>query len=296
MLWGFFLKLVIADRAAILVDNVFNNFYMYSSYELIVGVICFAIQIYCDFNGYSTIAFGAAKVMGFNLTENFNVPYFSRSIKEYWRRWHITLGTWVKDYIYIPLGGSRGTKAKKYFNLFFSFFIIGLWHGANFTFIIACSLHGLYQIIGEILKPIKEKINTVLKTKTESISYILAQVFITSVLNLITFVFFRAQTLTDALTYIKRIFVKFNPWALFDDTLYTLGLDRIEVNILFVAVVVLFIVDAIKYFKKQRIDQFLNDQCIWFRWGSIMLLMLSIFVFGIYGTLFDASQFIYFQF
>jgi len=173
---------------------------------------------------------------------------------------------------------------------------MGLWHGANFTFIIACSIPALYQIISEELKPVKEKINKALKTKTESISYILAQVFITFVLTIFGLVFFRSKTLSDALHYIELIFTKINPWALFNDTLYTLGLDRLEFNIFFVAVIVLLIVDAIKYFKKQRIDEFLNEQCVWFRCGVVMALLFSIVIFGIYGILYDASQFIYFQF
>jgi len=296
MLWGFFLKVVIADRAAILADNVFNNIYNYGSFELIIGAIIFAFQVYCDFAGYSTIALGSAKVMGFNLTENFNAPYLSRSIKEFWQRWHITLGKWVKDYIYFPLGGSRCSKPRKYLNLFTAFFLMGLWHGANFTYIIACSLQGIYQILGEILRPIKDKINAKLNTKTESFSYILAQILITFSFNLSFCILVRSQTVTDAFNYTKRIFTEQNPWVLFDGTLYTLGLDRAEFDVLIVSLIVLLIVDLIKYIKKQRIDEFLNNQCIWFRWTALFALIFSIIIFGMYGPEYNAINFIYFQF
>lgn len=135
MLWGFFQKMVIADRAAILVDTVYNSYWTYGTIELIIATVLFAIQIYCDFGSYSMIAIGVAKVMGFELMENFNAPYFSRSIKEFWRRWHISLSTWFRDYLYIPLGGSRCSKIKKYRNLMITFLVSGLWHGANWGFI-----------------------------------------------------------------------------------------------------------------------------------------------------------------
>lgn len=135
MLWGFFLKMVIADRAAILVDNVYDAYWMYGSIELILATVLFAIQIYCDFSSYSLIAIGAAKVMGFELMENFNTPYFSCSVKEFWSRWHISLSTWFRDYLYIPLGGNRCSKKKKYRNLMITFLVSGLWHGASWNYI-----------------------------------------------------------------------------------------------------------------------------------------------------------------
>ena len=135
MLFGYFQKMVIADRAAILVDTVFNGYYEYNSMALILAAIFFAIQIYCDFGSYSLIAMGTAKVMGINLMENFNTPYFARSVKEFWGRWHISLSTWFRDYLYIPLGGNRCSNIRKSFNILVTFLVSGLWHGANFTFI-----------------------------------------------------------------------------------------------------------------------------------------------------------------
>jgi len=136
MLWGYFLKLVIADRIAIFVDAVYGDYIKYSGWYLIIASILFALQIYCDFSGYSVIAMGAAEMMGFRLTDNFNAPYFSRSVAEFWRRWHISLSSWFRDYIYIPLGGSRKGSRRKYVNLMIVFLVSGLWHGAQWGFVV----------------------------------------------------------------------------------------------------------------------------------------------------------------
>lgn len=143
MLWGFFQKIIIADRAAIVVDTIFNNYSSYGGIYIIFAVILFAFQIYCDFAGYSGIAIGAAKVMGFELMENFKSPYLSKSISEFWRRWHISLSSWFRDYIYIPLGGNRKGTLRKYINLMIVFLLSGLWHGANWTFVIWGALNRL---------------------------------------------------------------------------------------------------------------------------------------------------------
>lgn len=136
MVWGFFMKMVIADRISLLTDTVFDNFRMYGSTELIIAVIGFSIQIYCDFGSYSLIAIGAARIMGFNLMENFNTPYFARNIKEFWDRWHISLSIWFKDYLYIPIGGNRKGTVRKYINLLIIFLVSGLWHGASWNFVV----------------------------------------------------------------------------------------------------------------------------------------------------------------
>ena len=150
MLWGFFLKLVIADRAAILVNTVYDRYTEFGGAMLLLATVCFAIQIYCDFASYSIIAKGAARVMGFELMDNFRQPYFSTSIAEFWRRWHISLSSWFKDYLYIPLGGNRKGTVRKYFNLMVVFLVSGLWHGASWNFVIWGALHGIYQILGAV--------------------------------------------------------------------------------------------------------------------------------------------------
>lgn len=136
ILWGYFLKIVIADRISIFVDHIYNSYYLYGSIELILATVGFAIQIYCDFSGYSTIAIGAAQVMGFELMENFNTPYFACSIREFWQKWHISLSSWFKDYVYIPLGGSRCSKVRGYVNVMLTMLLSGLWHGASWSYVI----------------------------------------------------------------------------------------------------------------------------------------------------------------
>lgn len=296
MLYGYFLKMVLADRIAILVDTVYNTYYFCGTIELVAAAMAYSIQIYCDFASYSLMALGAARILGFEVMENFNTPYFSRSIKEFWRRWHISLSTWFRDYLYIPLGGNRCGKMRKNVNLMITFLVSGLWHGASWSFIAWGGIHGVYQIIGAETKNIREQINTKLNVKTESLSYRMGQMFITFLLTTLAWIFFRAGSLRLACEYIKRMFTKWNPWALFDGSIYTLGLDRVEMNILLFALVVMFLISLIKYKKNENLDVFLAGQCIWFRWGVILMLFSFIFLFGIYGPGFDAGQFIYSQF
>ena len=296
MVWGLFQKMVIADRLSIFVDHVFANSYAYGTVELALAAIAFALQIYCDFGGYSTIAIGAAQVMGFTLMDNFDTPYFATSIKDFWRRWHISLSSWFKDYLYIPLGGNRCSRIRRYFNLMVTFLVSGLWHGANWTYVIWGGLHGLYQLIGDLLKPLRERIIKFFKTDTSVFSYKLGQLVATFALTTFAWIFFRAENLNDALYYIKRLFTKWNPWVLFDQSLYTLGLDITEMNILIIALVALLLTDIIKYRKHLHISQFLLKQNLWFRWIVVFILIISILVYGKYGVDFDSAQFIYFDF
>ena len=273
MLFGYFQKMVIADRASILVDTVFNAYYEYNSMALILAAVFFAVQIYCDFGSYSLIAIGTAKVMGINLMENFNTPYFARGIKEFWGRWHISLSTWFRDYLYIPL-----------------------WHGANFTFIAWGAIHGIFHIIEEQLKPIKEKYLNKFNIKTNVFSFIILEIIITFIIVDLAWIFFRAETIHDAIHYIERIFTRIDLWTLFDGTLYTLGLNRFEMNILIIALFILISFDLIKYIRKESIFEFLSKQNLYFRWFVMLFLIFYIIVYGKYGAGFDPKQFIYFQF
>ncbi len=296
MLWGLFQKMVIADRIAVLADEIFNNYQMYEWFGLSVGAIAFALQIYCDFASYSTIAIGAAQVMDFRLMENFDTPYFAKSIPEFWRRWHISLSTWFRDYLYIPLGGSRCSKWKRYRNLMITFLVSGLWHGAGWTYVAWGGIHGLYQVIGYELKGLRNWANRKLRTKTDCLSYKLGQVMVTFLLTDFAWIFFRSNSLGDAFAYIGRMFTRLDFWSLFNGELYELGLTRPEINILLLGLLLLFLVDLIRYFYKERLDEFLSGQNLWFRWGVLLFLIAAVAVFGIYGPEYDAKQFIYFQF
>lgn len=296
MLWGFFQKMVIADRVAILVDTVYDRYWLYGSTALIIATMLFGIQIYCDFASYSNIAIGAAEVMGFSLMENFNTPYFSLSVKEFWRRWHISLSTWFRDYLYIPLGGSKKGKIRKYVNTMIVFLVSGLWHGASWNFVAWGGLHGLYQVMSDITYSFREKIKNRFCVKTESFSYKLGQILITFVLVDFAWLFFRANSLKNSIEIIYRILTHSDLWTLFDETVYTWGLDQKEFRMVFFGLLILLFVDLIRRFWKKRIDIFLSEQCLWFRWAVLLLLLFSCVIFGIYGQGYDASQFIYFQF
>lgn len=296
MVWGYFLKMVIADRVAILVNTVFDNYHMYGSTELILAMLGFTIQIYCDFNSYSLIAIGAAKIMGFDLMENFNTPYFAESIRDFWGRWHISLSTWFRDYLYIPLGGNRKGKLRKEINVMIVFLVSGLWHGANWTFVVWGGIHGAYQVIGDLSASFKEKCIEKLKVNTDCFSWRFLQKIITFVLVAFAWIFFRSDTIGDAIEFIRRIIIRPTPWLLFNGGIFELGLDRVEMNILVFAVVLMLLVSIVKYKDNLTIDAFLMSQNLWFEWLSVIVLIVMIFVFGKYGVDFDPQQFIYFQF
>ena len=298
MLWGYFLKLVIADRVCQIADATLSHDAAWQSgaMALLFGILAFSVQIYCDFSSYSTIALGASQVLGFSVIDNFDTPYFSGSIKEFWRRWHISLSTWFRDYLYIPLGGNRKGKWRKYLNLMIVFLVSGLWHGASWTYLIWGFLHGIYQIIGDLTRPHRKKLYDKWQVKTDTLSWRLLQMGTTFTLVNFAWIFFRAESLSDALTIISRLFLKFDPWNLTKGLVYQLGLSTQEVNILFVALLVLLLVDLVRFVKKQRIDVFLQQQVLPFRWGVLLFLLIYLLVFGLYGPAFDAQGFIYSQF
>lgn len=296
MVWGMFMKMVIADRVAIFVDSVFAYTYAIGTFEAIAGAVGFAVQIYCDFGGYSAIAIGAAQVMGFELMENFNAPYMAMSISEFWRRWHISLSTWFRDYVYIPLGGNRCSKIKKYRNLMITFLVSGLWHGASWTYVAWGGIHGLYQIIEDLTKPLKTKIEKVLGLNTDTFGYRFGQMFYTFVLTTFAWIFFRAGSISEAFTYISNMFTKWNPWVLFDGNLYTFGLEQREMSILAVSVVALIVVDILRVRKGKTFGELMLSQNAPFRIIVLVLFIAVIIVFGEYGVMFDSKKFIYFDF
>ena len=295
MLWGFFLKLVIADRIGIFVDAVYDNFAEYQGWYLIVATVLFAFQIYCDFYGYSTIAVGAGKMLGVNLTENFNSPYLSTCVKAFWRNWHITLSSWFKDYVYIPLGGNKKSKCRTYLNTLIVFALSGLWHGANWTFVIWGLLNGLFQVVGDIVSKYTSKLKEKLNYNSDLIGAKIIKVITTFILIDFSWIFFRAKSLEDATKVVTSIFTNHNPWILFDGSLFNLGVDANDFIVLAVALLVLLIADAFK--KKQiRISEVIERQNLLIRWSVYLIAIFSILIFGIWGSAYDAKSFIYFQF
>ena len=295
MLYGYFLKMVIGDRAAILVNFVFENYEAYMGLEIFVAITIYSIQIYADFFGYTCIAIGAAQTMGFTLLQNFNHPFFAVSVGDYWRRWHISLSMWLRDYIYFPLGGSRCSKIKKYRNILITFFISGLWHGANWTFIIWGMIHGLSIILDDIFKPVFQKIYSIFNINTQCFSFRLFQIIIAFLIINYSRLFFRAPDIETAVIMTKQMFSVWNPWIFFDNSLYDMGLSRKDFYVLCFSIIILWAVSFMQE-KGIKIREELAKQNLVFRWILYWIAIFGILTFGVYGTAYNANQFIYFQF
>nr|MBQ8253258.1 MBOAT family protein [Lachnospiraceae bacterium] len=296
MLWGYFMKMVVADRLAICVDMVFGDFASYDAMVLVLAAVLFAFQIYCDFGSYSMIAVGCAKIMGFELMENFNTPYFSTSVKEFWRRWHISLSSWFRDYLYIPLGGNRKGKCRKYLNLMITFLVSGLWHGASFSFVVWGGLHGLYQVIGELTEPVRKKCVEVCRLRTDWFVCKLFRGLVTFALVDFAWIFFRCSSLTESMQYIRCIVAGIGTIPLGAASFALPGLTGVELAIAFVSLILLFLVDSVRYSKQMLLYEYLNTKKLYLRWGVYIILIACIFLFGIYGPAYNATEFIYFQF
>lgn len=281
ILWGLFKKIVIADNCATVVNEIFKNYHTQGSSTLVLGAVLFAFQIYCDFSGYSDIALGAARLLGIELLRNFGFPYFSRDIAEFWRRWHISLTTWFRDYLYIPLGGSRGNKFHAIRNTFIIFLVSGFWHGANWTFIFWGAYHAALFMPLLILGRNRLHTNSVAQGKILPTFKELTQMFLTFVLVVIGWIFFRAPSLPIAFDYLSSIF---------SSTIFTLPTQK--VTTLTILIVILFVVEWLQREKKfalERFEDFIKFRPI--RWVLYILLVLAIIRFG--GK---SETFIYFQF
>ncbi|GGD68647.1 alginate O-acetyltransferase [Emticicia aquatilis] len=291
MAWGMFKKVVVGDHLAIMVDKVYNNPTQYEGLPLIIATVFFAFQIYCDFSGYSDIALGSAQVMGFKLMQNFDRPYFSKSISEFWRRWHISLSTWFRDYLYIPLGGSRVPYYRQLFNLFIVFMVSGLWHGASWNFIIWGALHGLLLVLARL----RERFLPTLHLKANNLVAKIIHILIVFILVDFCWVFFRARTFADAKYIITHLFSNISLNSL-------KNVDFVRNNILLgeskqlflVTVLSLVLMEIVHYFQRNlSIRSYLSTQNKWLRWGLYCLLISWILLFGAFEK---PAQFIYFQF
>ena len=290
-LWGVFKKLVLADRLAVVVDTVFAAPQNYGAIQVVIAACAFSVQIYCDFSGYSDMAIGLARVMGFELIENFRTPYFSRSIAEFWRRWHISLSSWFRDYLYIPLGGSRRGTVRKYVNVLLVFAVSGLWHGAALTFIVWGLLNGLYQVISALTASLRARARSVLPLGEDSRLLALWQMGWVFVLSTLAWVFFEAGSLTGALDVLRNM-AKPVLWDV--GGLAAMGMGRKEFLVAGLGVLALLAVDARSL--KTDPGREVATAPRWIRWGIYLALLLSAVIFGSYGTGYDAQSFIYGQF
>lgn len=297
MLQGYFMKMILADRIATFVDVVYDpmNYTQYVGFTVLVAAMLFSIQIYCDFAGYTYIAIGAAKIMGFSLMDNFNTPYLAVNIKDFWNRWHISLTTWFKDYLYFPLGGSRKGKIRKYINIFVVFLLSGLWHGAAWHYVVWGTLHGVCRIAGELTLSVRERLYKVLRFKRDTFATKMWQVVFTFFLVTVLWMFFRGESVHQTVMLIKNMVTVYNPWILTDGSLFTLGLDAKEWNVMLVSLLILAVLDICKYKKIDLVTIFMK-QNLWFRWIFFYAGIMAVVLFGVYGPQYNAAQFIYFQF
>lgn len=295
MLFGYFEKMVIAERASLLVDSIYNDYTAYEGFALILATFFFAIQIYCDFGGYSHIAIGAARILGFDLMDNFHQPYFAVSIQDFWHRWHISLSTWFRDYLYIPLGGNRGGRLHKYKNLMITFLASGLWHGAGLHFVIWGFLHGLYQIAGDITMPVREKLKGMCRILPQSRTDLILRRLCTFCFVCIAWVFFRANGIRDGIYILLHSLRGWNFSFFTSGEIYGLGLPRADFWILICAILVLLLIDFL-HERQIFISKVLQRLPLIPRWLSYFLLVLPIFLQALASFGKPASSFIYFQF
>ncbi len=295
MLWGFYLKIVIADRAGVFVDTVYADYKAYPGFCIAVATILFAVQIYCDFAGYSTIAMGSAYILGIQLMDNFDAPYLSVSVAEFWRRWHISLTSWFRDYLYVPLGGNKRGKARMYLNKMIVFLVSGLWHGASVSFVLWGALNGMYQIAEELSKPLREKIAAQFRMNGKGIGYrILRGAFVFALIDF-SWIFFRAERAKDAFRIIRQLFTNFHPEMLTNGLLFQAGLDPANFLLLLLSILLLLIADCRKRCGSTIREDILRQKA-WIRSLLIALAVCGILLFGKWGPAFDKASFIYFQF
>ncbi len=287
ILWGLFKKIVIADNAAEIANEIFNNYSNYSGSTLLLGAVFFSIQIYGDFSGYSDIAIGTSRLFGFNLMQNFATPYFSRDIAEFWRRWHISLSTWFRDYLYIPLGGSRGSTRIKVRNIFVIFVVSGFWHGANWTFIFWGMLNALYFIPLLISGKNRNNLNIVAQGKVLPSLKESFQIIITFGLTAFAWIFFRAENIHYAFSYASKLF----SMSLFEIPYYPgIGLK----SFVFLLVFIFIIIEWIGRNNKYAIESLpISVNVPVLRYASYISLILVIYY---YSVSINTTQFIYFQF
>ena len=311
ILWGFIKKMVIADRIAVIVDQVFGHFYDngYAGVTVFLAVFLYSVQIYADFSGGMDIVCGVSQIFGIELAENFKRPFLAKSVSEFWQRWHITLGAWMRDYLFYPLALSApfakmGKKLRKVFGTyagkvfptclasFIVFVLIGLWHGANWKYVV----YGLYSAVfvstGTLLEPLYARLRRLFHADPEKFSFRTFQILRTVFLVTVGRYFSRAESLPQALDMLRATFSVRNPWVLFDGSLLELGLDPKNFTLMILLIVFLFVIDLFAE-KGVHYRECLERQGIVFRWIVYILAVFALLIFGMYGPGYDSASFIY---
>lgn len=296
MLWGYFLKLAIAGRLAIVVENVYEDASAYPGFAVAFAAVSYMFMLYCDFEGYSQIAIGSGYLLGITMKENFRQPFFSLSMSEMWRRWHVSLSSWFRDYLYIPLGGNRRGTVRKYVNIFIVLFLSGIWHGANLTFFVWGALNGAYIILGQILIPYRDKVANALKGKichTESarerferVRDALKRIGV-YILFTHTFIYFANDSLVSAWTAVKSILVRFSP--LQAGCVTTLGLGTYNLALTFIMAVFVLVADRAAYKKGCDTPSLIRNIPTPARWAIYYGLLIAI----LFSANLTGQEFIY---
>jgi alginate O-acetyltransferase complex protein AlgI len=293
ILWGLIKKMVIADRLAVFVNEVYTEPTLYTGDDLLIATVFFSFQIYLDFSSYSDIAIGSAQVLGINLMTNFRRPYFATSIPDFWRRWHISLSTWFRDYLYFPLGGNRTSYIKWLRNILIVFLVSGLWHGASWNFVIWGAIHGIIQISSIVTKRFRENIKRKLNINDKSFGHKLFQIGLTFSIVTFAWIFFRAETFEDSIYIIKNLFVNTGDIILLGQNSAIKDISLIDLKFGVLLIIILLIIQAIQ--SRLRIRDFIYKQSLFFRWSVYSMMILVIVIFGVYGDG-TVQEFIYFQF
>lgn len=292
VIYGLFVKLVLADRIAILVNEVLGHYQKYIGLELLLAVFLYGVEIYCDFSACSNIAVGIARCFGIEIMNNFAQPYFSRNISDFWRKWHRSLSFWLRDYVYIPLGGNRLGKFRQYVNLCITFVVSGLWHGFSFHFVLWGMLHGIYQVIEKATLSVRQNLNRVCNVNPDTMGHQLLQGVLTFVAVDFAWIFFKVEKVDDAIQIIRRMVCGIDFTFVYGDYLQ-LGLGQLDWRIMIIGLFIVIVVDILhNRYKEQFMDLFLNEN-LCMRYIIFLSLFAATVVFGIYGAGYDRETFIY---
>lgn len=292
ILWGFFLKLMIADRAAVFVNWVYELDYEYVGCYVLIAGILYSIELYADFAACISISKGVANLFGIQLADNFRHPYLAVSVKDFWHRWHISLSEWLKDYIYIPLGGSRKGKVRTYINLALTFLVSGIWHGAGLRFVVWGMMHAVYQIMGQLTQNLQRKAAKLTGLDRASEAALWIRRVWTFLCVMMAWIIFRAESLRKGLKMIWSMFQVRNIWIFTNDALLGWALEWKEWVVLAVSVLILFVV-SIKQEQGVSFSKLVFRQPVYVRWILYLIAIFGIMSFGVYGTGYDAQAFIY---
>lgn len=292
IIWGFFLKLMIADRAAVVVNEIFDNHYQYVGCYVLVAGVLYSVELYADFAACISISKGVANLFGIQLADNFNHPYLAVSVKDFWHRWHMSLSEWLKDYIYIPLGGSRKGKIRTYINLILTFAVSGIWHGAGLRFVVWGLLHALYQIVGQLTQNIQRKAAKLLGLDRAAGARLWIRRIWTFLCVMTAWIIFRAENLRTGLQMIWSMFRVRNLWIFTNDALLALGLDWKEWVVLAGSILILFVV-SIKQEQGVEFSNVIFRQPVYVRWAMYLVAIFGIMTYGVYGMGYDSQAFIY---